>query len=152
VQIGVFVPQLLLVGLFCLLLRVVGANVVAVAVPISVGTPAVGLGIITHTFDTALAVTANTMMLACFLLRDNAQVCTPAVEPVVIQKDYFLSFSWLHDLPVKINQAVLASDLGMPDCVTLLAVAFGTVAPAEFGKKRIVLIVNEDDLTLGKFN
>jgi hypothetical protein len=125
---------------------------VAAPISISVGAPAVGLGIITHTLDPGLAVTANTMMLAGFLLRDNAQVCTPAVQTVVIEKDYFLSLSWLHDLPVKINQAVLASDLGMPDGVALLAVTFGTVTPAELGKERIILIVNKDDLTLGKLN
>jgi hypothetical protein len=126
--------------------------VVAVTVPISIGAPAVGLGIVADALDPGLAVTANAVVLAGFLLADDPQVCTPAVQTVVIQKDYFLSLSWLHDVPVKINQAVLASDLGMPNCVTLLAVAFGTVTPAEFRKERIILIVNEDDLTLRKLN
>jgi hypothetical protein len=84
------------------------------------------------------------------VLRHDLEVCTSAVEPVVVQEDNFMA--WRHgadDLAVQVAEAVLHVRLPVSDRVPLAAVALSAVAPPELGKQGEVLVIDEGELTLG---
>jgi hypothetical protein len=122
------------------------------AVAVEDGTPRLVVGGIADPLDATLAVGTNPVVLSSLLLADNLQVVPAAVEPVVIEKYNLLTGAWPHQLAVQVQQAVLPLDLDVPDGVALFAVAFGPVTPAKVGKQWMILVVNQDGLTLGEWD
>jgi hypothetical protein len=70
----------------------------------------------------------------------------------MVQEYCFVAFGRLHELAVEIDQPVTPVSLRVPDGIALLAVALGTVAPAELGQKREVGVIDDGGLVLGKWN
>jgi hypothetical protein len=99
-------------------------------------------------FDAALAVAANAVVLTGLLLRHGLEILAAAIESIVIEEDGLEAFRRRKDFAVKVAQAVLAIDFAMPNGVTLPSVTLGPVAPLELGEERIVGVVNENDLAL----
>src|SRR4051812_13279335 len=128
------------------------ANGPTAAISIDDGAPCVPVRVVADSFGLALAITTDAVVLTSFVLADNAQVGSPAVQLVVVQEDDLVSFWCGQDLAVEVAESVLAIDLAMANSVALPAITFGPVAPLELGKKRKVAVVNESDLILREGN
>jgi len=96
-QAGILILQRRFVRGHGLRLRVVGADMVTVPVPVNIRAPGVVFRIVAHALHATLAVAPNTMMASCFFLADDLQVFSSTIETVVIGehnlKAYLISAS-----------------------------------------------------------
>jgi hypothetical protein len=126
--------------------------VVAVPVAVDVGAPRVAFGVVPDALDAGLAVGSDTVVPARLLLGDDLQVDPSAVQSVVVEEDDLPAGRRLYDLAMQGAEAVLAIDLSMADSIPSPAAALGLVAPAEAGEERIIFVIDESCLALGKWD
>jgi len=150
VQVRILPSQFLLVCRDCCFLSGKAPNVETVAVSVDMGTPGFVFGVEANPFHATLAVGSDTVMPASFFFGHYPQVLASAVKTVVIQKDDFVSWPRLHELPMQILGVVLSGNFGVSNRIALTAVAFGTIAPVELGERVKIFVVNKNKLVLGK--
>src|SRR5262249_8675911 len=112
------------------------------AVAVHIDAPGAGPAVVRDALDPAPAVAPGTaVVLAGFLLADDAEVLPAAVQGVVVAEEHLLPLLRAHELAVQVQQAVLAVHLGVPDGVPAPS-PFAPVAPPELRAEGGVGLLN----------
>jgi len=84
VQIRILAPQSLLIGRFSFLLAIIGTYGTATTVAVNDSAPRVAIGVVADAFCLALGISPDAMVLPSFLLGHDLQICSPAIQTIVV--------------------------------------------------------------------